>query len=350
MKIDYDKVVKYYLILNRNCNMNCIYCVQGEEKKNICNKELPNPKDVAKYFPENNVYTVAFYGGEPFLYFDYMIECAKAIRDRNPNVYFRVTTNGSLLTVERAKILNSLDFLVNISHDGWVYEQTRKRKDFLKINPEPVCTLKHFMFVGTVTKYNWDYYEIWDYFERFYQKYGLKRRKVNLMYLKDSGGHTPLDLFIYNNKDFEKMLDKVVYNLKNHIINKEFNSYEYMCYENLFGKILRGMTVGKNLSFCGSLDDTVEIDIYGNIYFCHNALNPWGHFNDKEYKQIYVPRLYKEPCLSCDIRHICLGACPMATNEAHKYMCYYIKNEYGRIWNMLLELANEGVDLSDTIS
>ena len=33
MKIDYNKIFRYYLILDRNCNMNCIYCIQGETAK-----------------------------------------------------------------------------------------------------------------------------------------------------------------------------------------------------------------------------------------------------------------------------------------------------------------------------
>lgn len=348
MKIDYSRILRYYLIFNRNCNMNCIYCVQGQEvKQNHCINKFPPPKTIAQYFPPQYSYDVVFYGGEPFLYFDYMIECAREIKARCPHANMVVTTNATMLDLPKIEKLNSLNFRVNISHDGYVYEKTRKRKDILITHSDVICSLNNFNFIDTITKYNYDYYKNWEFFENFFIKNGLKRHKVAFSVLKDSGGYTPLDLFIYNNKDFENMLDKVMKNLKQRIINKDWESYEFMCYENTFGKILKELTYHNSKSYCGSFDTVLELDVFGNVYDCHNSISPCGKLSDKNFKAICVPYLKQEPCLSCEVKHICLGACPKSSLEAHKYMCYYMKNEYTRLWHTLQELIAEGVVLDD---
>ena len=71
-----------------------------------------------------------------------------------------------------------------------------------------MVALNKFVFISTITKYNWDYYKVWAYFEEFRLKYQLKRPKVNMMFLKDNCGMTDDSLFVYQNKDFESMLDR----------------------------------------------------------------------------------------------------------------------------------------------
>lgn len=343
MKVSYDRILRYYLILDRKCNMNCIYCIQDDGAKQLPKTfYFPSPEHVAKYFPQNNMlYEVIFYGGEAFIYFDYMIEIARCIKERNENVRFAVTTNGTLLTVERAKILNELEFRVNLSHDAHVYETTRRRQDFLKVNPEPVLLLNNFVFISTITKYNWDYYKVWDYFENFYIKHGIKRHKVNMMFLKDCFGHTDKNLFIYKNKDFEKMLDKVFYNLKIHILNNNFESYEFMCYENLLGRILKENLYHNSKSFCMFFDTAMAIDVYGNIYDCHNDVSPYGHLTDKELNEYENPYLSQEPCRNCNIKGVCAGGCVKASDDRRKFICYYMKHEIGRMIKMLNEIVEE---------
>lgn len=343
MKIDYSKIFRYYLILDRSCNMNCIYCIQGKTaKQNYKPFDYIEPKKVASYFPENNqAYEIVFYGGEAFIYFDYMIEIARCIKERNENVRFAVTTNGTLLTVERAKILNELKFRVNISHDGDVYEITRRHKDILKNNPEAVVALNKFVFISTITKYNWDYYKVWAYFEEFRLKYQLKRPKVNMMFLKDNCGMTDDSLFVYQNKDFESMLDKVFENLKKNILTGNFDCYEYDCYENLFGKLLKEYSFNNTSSFCAFFDTAMAIDVHGNIYDCHNSIKPYGHVFDEELTDFENPYLGQRSCRSCEIKNVCAGGCLKATPERRRFICYYLQNEIGRMLKMLDEIVEK---------
>ncbi|CAK7048103.1 radical SAM protein [uncultured Phascolarctobacterium sp.] len=343
MKIDYSKILRYYLILNRNCNMSCLYCIQGETaKQNYRPFDYPNPKKVADYFPANgNAYEIVFYGGEAFIYFDYMIEVARCIKERNEKAMFAVTTNGTLLTVERAKILNELQFRVNISHDGDVYEITRRHKDILKSDPEAVLALDKFVFISTITKYNWDYYKVWDYFEEFRLKYKLKRPKVNMMFLKDNGGMTDDSLFVYKNTNFENMLDKVFENLENNIMSGDFDCYEYDCYENLFGKLLKEYSFNNTHSFCAFFDTAMAIDVHGNIYDCHNAINPYGHIGDAKNIDFKNPYIDKAPCIGCEIRNVCAGGCLKATPERRRFICYYLQNEIGRMLKMLNRIVRK---------
>lgn len=342
MRVDYSKVLRYYLILNRTCNMNCIYCIQNGLNKPSANIEtFPSPKSIASYFPPSGSYEVIFYGGEALLYFDYMVEIARELKAYNADIKPVVTTNGSLLTPERADILNSLGFRVNISHDGPVYELTRRKPDILTTHADAICRLDNSVFVSTVTKYNWDYYKIWEHFESFVQKHGIKRRKVNMMFLKDAGGTTPEDLFIYKFKPFEDMLTKVHNNLKMHILNGVTDSYEFMAYKNTLGRILKEEKFHDSKTLCMHFDRSMVLDIYGNIYDCHNGRTPVANIRDLDIPDIINTRINEEPCKSCNIRNYCCGGCLKADDSRWKYVCYYLQHDFGGILRILNEIVDE---------
>lgn len=341
-----ENILTYYLILNRNCNFKCLYCIQGDNKPSSCfdfDVDLPTPPKVASYFPEDGEYAVIFYGGEPFLVFDYMMEIAQALKERNPHVQLRVTTNGSMLTKERAEKLNDIGMIVTLSHDGYCYETTRKAPDFLKVNPDPVLMLENYRFAATVTNYNWDFYNhIWAYFDAFYDKHKVKRRKVGTVFLKDLAGSLPDSLFVYNNPRFERMLDRVFGNLKRDIIAGNTDSYEYENYEGIIGKILSSIQRGNNTTICMYGDTAMALDVHGNVYDCHNWLVPVSGMDAYSHDLISSSaRIKEEPCASCEVKSFCCGGCPHILGKKHKYICYYIRNEYSRLYRILEEIVSE---------
>lgn len=305
-------------------------------------KSYPNPDKIASYFPANNKrYEVIFYGGEAFLYFDYMIEIARALKSRNPNIQLVVTTNGSLLSPQRSEILNELDFRVNISHDGPVYEITRRRPDILKTHTDAICQLNNSVFVSTVTTLNWNYYDIWNHFENFCQSNNIPRRKVNMMFLKDTDGTTPEELFIYNHKDFENMLIKVHNNLKTDILTGVTDSYEFMAYKNTLGRLLKEELFHNSKTLCMHFDTSMVLDIYGNIYNCHNGRSPVGHITNDNLPDIKNDKIVTEPCVSCTLKNYCCGGCFNSTGDRWKYTCYYIKHDFGGVLRILNEIITE---------
>ncbi|MBN1432134.1 MAG: TIGR04084 family radical SAM/SPASM domain-containing protein [Methanomicrobiaceae archaeon] len=115
----------YHLILTDECNLNCSYCrgkdyfsleSKNEPLENICS--LP---DSPKYSPEN-LYSflkkdsdpaVLFYGGEPTLQSDLMME----FMDNMPSCRFSIYTNGLLIENLPPEYIRRLDTII-ISIDG----------------------------------------------------------------------------------------------------------------------------------------------------------------------------------------------------------------------------------------
>lgn len=339
MKINYDGILRYYLILTKSCNMQCVYCIQGEQKT-LCEEKrlLPSPQKVASYFPKSGCYKIVFFGGEPFLKFDYMIDIARAVREINANVEFCVTTNGTLLTEERALILNELNFKVSISHDGECYETTRKRSNVLVTNKNAIVLLKNISFIATITKYNFDVYKIWEYFEKFRKDNNLPFFKVTFNGLKDYKGLTDDDLFVYENKEFENVLDKVFFNLKHQLLNNIYDAYEIRAMEQILGQVLKEVKSHNTKSYCGSFDVDLSLDVYGNIYSCHNSNDIYGHIDDEELKEYVNPYVDNKECKECFCKCLCAGGCWLSAKHKRKYHCYFQKQIYKRIFKMFEEI------------
>ncbi|TCL76807.1 radical SAM protein with 4Fe4S-binding SPASM domain [Hydrogenispora ethanolica] len=335
-------ILKYYLIFDRKCNLSCVYCAQGKDKTHCRVCEKIAPKKVAQYFPEPNGvrYKVVFYGGEAFIYFDYMMEIAREIKQRNPFAELGVATNGTLLTLERAKLLNEIGITLIMSHDAYAFEETRGVPDFLKYNPEPFLAVNDKKIVSTISVKNWNYYQIWDYFENFRVKHGLtKRIMIKFCHLKDIDGYTDTSLMLYQHKEWEAMLDKAMHNLEITIRDGTFDSYEYDRYQFIIGKIYSRMIKTELAAWCGTEDDFLNIDVEGNLYDCHNCHNPVGHITTGPIK---IMNSFKdtEECQRCPILKICGGGCIKAVSEKRKYFCYVMLQEYTKLLNMLQRVVD----------
>lgn len=333
----------YYLILDKRCNMSCIYCFQGQNHHSYKQFEYVDPKKVASYFPvQDDTIQIVFFGGEPFLRFDYMIEIAKEIRMTNPspNMELNVTTNGLLLTKERAKTLNDLEIAVSLSHDGPCYEITRRSKDFLFKDPEPFIMINDKKIVCTVSKYNWNYYDIWNYFEEFRSRNGLKDKlSVHLNHLKCKGDNVDTSMMIYQYKPWEDMLDGVFNTLYETIIQDNYDTYEYLTYQILFGKFLRQLQSPKITAYCQNEDVNTNLDILGNIYDCNGELEPVGHISTGAVK-LFNHNIFTQRCQNCEILRYCGGGCNKISSDRLKYFCYTQRNEYSRMINLLTKLLD----------
>lgn len=344
-----NKITKYFLILGKSCNMKCIYCHQGENKPCYSPLEIsnyPDPKTVAGYFPKEGKYKITLYGGEPLLYWDFIVPFVETIKSINPDIEIGMPSNGLLLTVDKAKKLNELDVSLGLSHDGKYYEQTRGVRDILKINPEPYLMLNKRNIGAVVSRINYNFYDVWEYFEEFKIKHGLPNREyVFIQPIKDVEDNTPEELLIYNMPEYEAMLDMVFSNLKNYIKDGSYkNSYEWMQYEPMAKTLLwRLQNPEIHGVWCGADTQVCHIDVYGNLYYCHNVAKPYANINDVGIKPGgYNPYLNDKKCVNCPVYIICGGGCPVSAPHKRKYMCYVKYNEMIRFLNMIHELKNEG--------
>jgi len=124
------KLKQICLEVTQECNLRCKYCIYQPENKRfrdygMINMDFQTAKTALDYFLKNadsEKATVAFYGGEPLLNYDLVQQCIDYIQNKNPSnreISFSMTTNGTLLTKEKAEYFSSIpNFSIVFSIDG----------------------------------------------------------------------------------------------------------------------------------------------------------------------------------------------------------------------------------------
>jgi len=342
-----NKINKIYLSLGKACNMACSYCIQGGHQKQIeqklANAEL---KRLVSFFPKDYKCEVIFFGGEPLLYWEDMHKLAYYLKEHNPLISLNTVSNGTLLTKNKAKILNEMGIKFRLSHDGHYYERSRGIKDILKINPEPYLTLENRGIASVISRENYNFYDIWGYFDNFVLKHGISRKEsVYIKHVEDAENNTPVDLFIYEMPEYEAMLDMVFANMEKNILEGDFDCYEFKQYEPfLVGLNHRLNNPHSICAMCGGDKYNVHMDVQGNIYTCHNVEKPYTTAQ-KEGRLLtgnYNPYINTETCKNCIAFVVCGGGCVSCDPTKKKFSCYITKQEYTRIVKMLDNIGQKG--------
>lgn len=122
--------------LTSSCNLNCVYCYEGKNKKNTKTTKEIIDKSVdllikTMQFQNDKKLKIIMLGGEPFLAFDmmkYLVMCVKQKAQKEKiEVSFGCTTNATLLNDDIKKfILNEIDDFT-ISIDGGEKTQNYSR-------------------------------------------------------------------------------------------------------------------------------------------------------------------------------------------------------------------------------
>ena len=354
-KCQYEMITMY---LGNSCNFKCKYCSEtGANTGNfgISMDTLPkfkeNLKGIVEAYP---IKTIQFFGGEPMMYYDEMINIARSTKEKRPEMKFTMITNGSLIDMKRAKELMELDFGISISHDG-PYQEIQRDKDFLKTNPDPfLYYLEHdemirMSFGSTLSYPNYDYLAVYDYFENWRIKNDLKVKPRVICELAH-GCLDRVDIRKENEESYYdqwcKTLDQVMKNMINGVRNGDFMTYEYRQYYHLLNQGIGFFnTDGKAILRCGQGKNRVSIDYTGDVYACHNvALEKDFYrgnlFQDNLVDWDYERYMRKHGCNDCDARIFCNCVCPLITvEEQQESYCKYKKAEYTRLLGALTEMA-----------
>lgn len=112
--------MEYVIYLTDNCNLNCKYCYQNKEKKDINFEYI---KDIIDYeISHKNKYSIInFYGGEPLLKKDLIKDTINYIKSTKTKTkfYYGITTNGTLLDNDFIKYMKKHNFInIGYSFDG----------------------------------------------------------------------------------------------------------------------------------------------------------------------------------------------------------------------------------------
>lgn len=130
------------LVLTHECNLACSYCYTGEKFRREMDWETAS-RSLDLLFDARREQTpwrveapidLGFFGGEPLICFDMMERVAVEARARaereGRRLRLAVTTNGTLVTAERARRMKELDVQVTLSLDGCraAHEATRPQR------------------------------------------------------------------------------------------------------------------------------------------------------------------------------------------------------------------------------
>lgn len=122
--IDDPNRIDIIVMPNMNCNFACTYCYEAHEKSEMSEATAARLMSwVDKTLPRFKAVLLSWFGGEPLLSFNKIVEIQRHVREvcsRN-NLRFssHITTNGYLLSPDRAAELISLDcYSYQITLDG----------------------------------------------------------------------------------------------------------------------------------------------------------------------------------------------------------------------------------------
>ncbi len=120
------------LVLTHECNLACTYCYTGEKFRKDMDWETAIRSVDLAFREERSPYPwlspgeapvdIGFFGGEPLICWEMLERVSVYARERGVRegrqVRLAVTTNGTLVTPDRARRLRELDFEVTLSIDG----------------------------------------------------------------------------------------------------------------------------------------------------------------------------------------------------------------------------------------
>lgn len=322
-----------HLFVDTNCNLRCKYCYLfkeiGQKKKKhkkeqkamtfgVAKKSIDFLMNESKDAKECLIY---FFGGEPLLNFDIIKKTVNyaigEARKRSKRLFFKIATNGILLTSQIIDFLSRHDFIVILSIDGpkEVHDSLRfigkekscfdlltpKIKQLLgKINPYNVIAR------ATLTRYHTDITKIFNGLAEL----GFKKIEVELA----TGPNT--DDYTIKIGDLEK-IKKQYLKFARFYIEKIRNGAHISFTP--FVKIMRIIGQPKrNYYACSGGKSHLAISPQGELFPCHKFLNIDGFqmgnvFTGlklgarKIYFENHVESIKK--CSNCWARYYCGGGC-----------------------------------------
>lgn len=333
----------FHVILTGECNSECRYCfgeamedADGDFSDFEVDYSLPRKMsyDVSlldRFCRQDSECVLTFYGGEPLL----RIDDIKQIMDRVKAKHFMMQTNGLLLDCLEPEYVNRFHtLLVSIDGDEALTDYYRGKGTFRKV----VDNLKLIMRNGFRG-------------ELIARMTAMEQTDIckQVTWLLDnsefsfSSVHWQLNAGFWKNdfkrRDFKKWSEES-YNLgvqklvKFWVDHMEKNGTVLKLYP-VLGIAQSLLNKEKSFLRCGGGWINYAIQTDGNIIICPTMwgmkdyyLGHIGTANPLELKKIYV----EEPCINCEVYHICGGRCLYANitkrwnAEAYGLVCKTVKN------------------------
>ncbi|MCF6753406.1 quinohemoprotein amine dehydrogenase maturation protein [Pseudomonas stutzeri] len=317
------------LNVNTGCNLSCTYCYKEDLAKPSAGKKMQLDTAIAsvemllKESPDEERYTVVFFGGEPLSnrkLIEQMVDyCEKRFSELGKFVEFVMTTNATLLTEEVVDYLDRHRFGLSISIDGpktvhdrnritvggqGTYDVVRKKAEMLlsRYNSRPVGARV------TLTRGITDVEHIWDH---LFNELGFAEVGFAPVTSGDLGDF---------NLTSEELVD-VFANMK--ALGKRYVEaaleHRNIGFSNLHQLITDIHEGHKKALPCGAGLKMLAVDHEGELNLCHrftgSDLPTFGNVREGvkqvELTDFLSARLDRVDtgCESCRIRNLCSGGC-----------------------------------------
>lgn len=339
------------IMLGTACDFHCRHCMQHDVTSCIRKEISP---DVIKYIqhladlhPEDEndhgVIKVNFWGGEPLLYFKEIRKIVERIDRRN--VEYGLVTNGQNLTNEIVDFFNSLSYgAIWLSNDGPLTNKVRDvnlldNDDFLHLYNQ----LNHRGIDSVIHAYNQDYYALWEYIDNKCGKIPIAHEFLSVNW------NMPSDLYQMDLSKYQLSCRTAANNLIKNILDGDLDSREYFLFEKEIKRmslICLGKSEVQIYPNCKPYRKSANIDLQGNMWFCHNGFAKLGSVN-LGYEKIYencqdvlkqCQKKNQKGCNSCFAQQLCNEGCPFAFGDipGQRNMC----NSRRVFYQTVLELVS----------
>lgn len=342
-----NDINRIFIMLGQQCNLSCDYCLQHDMIQDKIKINDIN-KDIFDFFKKNTTdhkIDVIFYGGEPLLYYDAIKYIATSIR---PFVdHMGIISNGKNLTQDMVNFFNEMDIYFAVSWDGKNSKITR-HYDAIEDKKDLLFQINH-LGVNSVSSsmcYPNDFYKE---AIKLSKEYGAANKNQNNkgliisneLFMNTGTCKEYLSKIDYEklNKQMKEVCNKAYEDLKNK--KAGFYSNKFINTVDTYSKFVDG-------PMCGNPTTTLNMDLHGNLYECHNTWKKIGTIYDtnEQYKEETVNNAveeYNAHCLDCEVKELCQGGCyliPWEKKQDSGY-CKYRKAYYKPMIDMLNKMVKD---------
>jgi uncharacterized protein len=343
------------LAIAQKCNMGCTYCYAdqgdfGGPTKNMSLETAFKAIDLlVKDCPENGKAQLTFLGGEPLINRKAIREATvyaeKIAKQKNIQINYSITTNGTLVTESDAAFFEEYGFSVTVSLDGIGenHDLNRPMKggkgsyDTIIKNIQPLLSLQKKMQVSvrvTVTPENSNLPAILDEFIQM----GFHGVGFSPL-LRSSNGKNEM-----NEEQLSIMLENMIacgLNFEKNVL--EGKRYPFLNMVNALKEISKGT---HRPYPCGAGAGYMGVSADEDLFACHRFVNEdigkMGDLNkgvNSELQNNWLSSRHvnkQEPCSQCWARYLCGGGCHHEVIEKGRPACDYIRS-----WLFYTIQANE---------
>lgn len=347
-----------FIMLGKECNGNCIYCVQHDKESTASEeyyKELPkvmkNETDIINFIVEQaeythkalvkknatNIYglqimTLYFIGGEPLLFYDTIKNMIELVSEKTNNIRYSIITNGILMNREMSNFFNTYDVLIKLSTDGKSSIKTRKINVFdNKRSRNAILNCNNLKLSGVITPYCYPL-ELIESFGEIHKEYMTRHYSTpsySFSHLVFSRGCNK-SLLELDWEHFENDMFQIIDICNSTEINNELYPMYYI-YNTFCKYISDGINTNRIPIYGVCYEDynTLHMDLDGNLYECHNNTNqlstiyePLDNFISELSKLDRRKMDIDNKCESCIINNLCIGIC--RRGEDYEINCEYL--------------------------